>query len=74
MRVRLPQRPGSFGHVATVIGETGAILGAIDLVRVEKGMKIRDIASAVATAVAEAAQASGVARRPRRPARTSTSR
>jgi malate dehydrogenase (oxaloacetate-decarboxylating) len=43
MRVRLPQRPGSFGQVATVIGETGAILGAIDLVRVEKGMKIRDI-------------------------------
>jgi malate dehydrogenase (oxaloacetate-decarboxylating) len=28
----------------------------------------RDVASAVATAVAEAAQASGVARRPRRPA------
>jgi malate dehydrogenase (oxaloacetate-decarboxylating) len=43
MRVSLPQRPGSFAHVATVIGETGAILGAIDLVRIEKGMKIRDI-------------------------------
>ena len=43
MRVRLPQRPGSFGQVATVIGGTGATLGAIDLVRVEKGMKIRDI-------------------------------
>jgi malate dehydrogenase (oxaloacetate-decarboxylating) len=43
MRVRLPQRAGSFGLVATVIGKTGAILGAIDLVRVEKGMKIRDI-------------------------------
>jgi malate dehydrogenase (oxaloacetate-decarboxylating) len=43
MRVRLPQRPGSFAQVATVIGETGAILGAIDLVRVEKGMKVRDI-------------------------------
>ncbi len=43
MRVRLPQRPGSFGHVATAIGETGAILGAIDLVRVERGVKIRDI-------------------------------
>jgi malate dehydrogenase (oxaloacetate-decarboxylating) len=43
MRVRLSQRPGSFGHVATVIGETGATLGAIDLVRVEKGMKVRDI-------------------------------
>jgi malate dehydrogenase (oxaloacetate-decarboxylating) len=43
MRVRLPQRPGAFGQVATAIGETGAILGAIDIVRVEKGMKIRDI-------------------------------
>ena len=43
MRVRLPQRPGAFAQVATVIGETGAILGAIDLVRVEKGTKIRDI-------------------------------
>src|SRR3712207_6627627 len=35
MRVRLPQRPGLFGLVATAIGNTGAILGAIDLVRVE---------------------------------------
>jgi malate dehydrogenase (oxaloacetate-decarboxylating) len=43
MRVRLPQRPGAFGQVATTIGSTGAILGAIDLVRVEKGMKLRDI-------------------------------
>jgi malate dehydrogenase (oxaloacetate-decarboxylating) len=43
MRVRLPHRPGAFGQVATAIGETGAILGAIDLVRVEKGMKVRDI-------------------------------
>ena len=43
MRVCLPQRPGAFGQVATAIGETGAILGAIDLVRVEQGMKIRDI-------------------------------
>jgi Malic enzyme, N-terminal domain/Malic enzyme, NAD binding domain len=43
MRVRLSPRPGSFGRVATAIGETGATLGAIDLVRVEKGMKIRDI-------------------------------
>jgi malate dehydrogenase (oxaloacetate-decarboxylating) len=33
MRVRLPQRPGAFGQVASAIGETGAILGATDLVR-----------------------------------------
>jgi malate dehydrogenase (oxaloacetate-decarboxylating) len=45
MRVRLPQRPGSFGQVATAIGTTGATLGAIDLVRGETGMaiQIRDI-------------------------------
>jgi malate dehydrogenase (oxaloacetate-decarboxylating) len=43
MRVRLPQRPGAFGQVATAIGDVGAILGAIDLVRVERGMKVRDI-------------------------------
>src|SRR5919107_1874359 len=35
MRVRLPQQPGTFGRVASTIGETGGILGAIDLVRVE---------------------------------------
>ena len=48
MRVHLPQRPGAFGQVATAIGETGAIIGAIDLVRVEKGMRIqiRDITMA----------------------------
>ena len=43
MRVRLPQRPGSFGQVASAIGSTGGILGAIDLVRVERGTKLRDI-------------------------------
>jgi malate dehydrogenase (oxaloacetate-decarboxylating) len=43
MRVRLPQRPGAFGQVAMAIGSTGAILGAIDLVLVERGCKLRDI-------------------------------
>ena len=43
IRARLPQRPGAFGQVATTIGNTGAILGAIDLVRVEKSTKVRDI-------------------------------
>src|SRR5919202_6745442 len=48
MRVRLPQRPGSFGRVASAIGETGAILGAIDLVRVEEGHVVRDVTVACA--------------------------
>jgi malate dehydrogenase (oxaloacetate-decarboxylating) len=43
IRARLPSRAGAFGQVATTIGNTGAILGAIDLVKVEKGMKVREI-------------------------------
>ncbi len=43
LRVRIPQEPGSFGRVASAIGSTGAILGAIDLVRVENGEVIRDV-------------------------------
>ena len=43
IRASLPSRPGAFGQVATAIGNTGAILGAIDLVKVEKGMKVREI-------------------------------
>jgi malate dehydrogenase (oxaloacetate-decarboxylating) len=43
MRVRLAQKPGAFARVAGAIGETGAILGAIDLVRVEKGRVVRDV-------------------------------
>ena len=48
MRVRLPQRPGSFGRVASAIGETGGILGAIDLVRVENQGVVRDVTVACA--------------------------
>jgi malate dehydrogenase (oxaloacetate-decarboxylating) len=43
MRVRQRQRPGAFARVAGAIGETGAILGAIDLVRAERGEVIRDV-------------------------------
>jgi malate dehydrogenase (oxaloacetate-decarboxylating) len=43
MRVRQGQRPGAFARVAGAIGETGAILGAIDLVRVEGGEVVRDV-------------------------------
>ena len=43
LRVRLPDAAGSFARVATVIGAQGASLGSIDLVRVERGHKIRDI-------------------------------
>ncbi len=43
MRVRQRQRPGAFARVAGAIGETGAILGAIDLVRTERGEVVRDV-------------------------------
>jgi malate dehydrogenase (oxaloacetate-decarboxylating) len=43
MRVRLQQRPGAFARVASAIGETGSILGAIDLVRVEGSEVLRDV-------------------------------
>ena len=37
MRIELRQLPGAFAQVAGAIGNEGAILGAIDLVRVDKG-------------------------------------
>src|ERR671933_1095962 len=43
IRLRIPQRPGSFAKVAAAIGNAGAILGGIDLVRVEGHQVIRDI-------------------------------
>jgi malate dehydrogenase (oxaloacetate-decarboxylating) len=43
LRVRIPQRPGSFARVASAIGNAGAILGGIDLVRVEGHQVTRDI-------------------------------
>jgi malate dehydrogenase (oxaloacetate-decarboxylating) len=43
IRVRLSDAPGSFAELATAIGQAGGSLGAIDLVRVDKGTKIRDV-------------------------------
>src|SRR3954467_15125742 len=43
MRLELPQRPGAFAAVANVIGNEGAILGAIDLVRVDQRGVTRDV-------------------------------
>jgi malate dehydrogenase (oxaloacetate-decarboxylating) len=48
MRVRLEQTPGSFARVAAAIGATGAILGAIDIVRVEGHEVVRDVTVACA--------------------------
>jgi malate dehydrogenase (oxaloacetate-decarboxylating) len=43
IRVRLADRPGAFGELATAIGEAGGLLDAIDLVRVEGHSKVRDV-------------------------------
>jgi malate dehydrogenase (oxaloacetate-decarboxylating) len=43
LRVRLENRPGSFAAVARAIGEADGLLGAIDLVRIERATKIRDV-------------------------------
>jgi malate dehydrogenase (oxaloacetate-decarboxylating) len=43
LRVSIPQRPGSFAEVASAIGSAGALIGGIDLVRVESGYQVRDI-------------------------------
>ena len=43
LRVHLPDSPGSFARLAQAIGDAGGLLGAIDLVRVEPGMKVRDV-------------------------------
>jgi malate dehydrogenase (oxaloacetate-decarboxylating) len=43
LRVDLDNRPGSFARLAEAIGEADGLLGAIDLVRVEHGKKVRDV-------------------------------
>ena len=43
LRVHLENHPGAFARLATTIGDAGGLLGAIDLVRVEHGKKIRDV-------------------------------
>ncbi len=43
IRVRLSDAPGSFARLAKAIGDAGGSFGAIDLVRVDKGTKVRDV-------------------------------
>src|ERR1043165_157473 len=50
LRVHLNDRPGAFADVARAIGDAGGNLGAIDLVRVEQGKKVRDITVDAASA------------------------
>jgi malate dehydrogenase (oxaloacetate-decarboxylating) len=43
IRVRIHNHPGAFARLAATIGEAGGLLGAIDLVRVERTTKLRDV-------------------------------
>src|SRR5262245_25911263 len=43
MRLHLPQHGDTFARVADAIARSGAMLGAIDLVRVEREMVVRDV-------------------------------
>ena len=43
IRVHVDDRPGAFADLARAIGDAGGDLGAIDLVRVEHGKKVRDV-------------------------------
>ena len=43
LRLRLDNQPGTFARVAEAVGDAGGLLGSIDLVRVERGTKIRDV-------------------------------
>jgi malate dehydrogenase (oxaloacetate-decarboxylating) len=43
MRLHLPQTSGAFARVAHAIGEAEALLGAVDLVRVEAHEVVRDV-------------------------------
>jgi malate dehydrogenase (oxaloacetate-decarboxylating) len=43
LRLHLDNRPGAFARLAGAIGDAGGLLGAIDLVGVEHGKKIRDV-------------------------------
>jgi hypothetical protein len=54
LRVRLDDRPGSFADLARAIADAGGLLGAIDLVRVNPGVKTRDV-SVLASDAAHAA-------------------
>jgi malate dehydrogenase (oxaloacetate-decarboxylating) len=43
LRAHLDDRPGAFADLARAIADAGGLLGAIDLVRVERGKKVRDV-------------------------------
>ena len=43
LRLKIQNEPGLFARAVTAIGEAGANVGAIDIVRYEQGFVVRDI-------------------------------
>jgi malate dehydrogenase (oxaloacetate-decarboxylating) len=43
IRCQIDNRPGMLGQIATAIGESGGDIGAIDIVRADRGVLVRDI-------------------------------
>ena len=43
LRVEFPHQAGSLGKILTVVGEVGALVGAVDIVRIGEKRTIRDI-------------------------------
>ncbi len=64
IRARIPDQPGMFAQVAQVIGESGGNLGAIDLVDVKQGYKVRDITVSVGNEEQESAVAEAIRKVP----------
>jgi malate dehydrogenase (oxaloacetate-decarboxylating) len=43
LRVEFPHRPGALGKILTAVGDAGALVGAVDIVRIGELRTIRDI-------------------------------
>jgi malate dehydrogenase (oxaloacetate-decarboxylating) len=64
MRVEMPNEPGAFGTVASLIGEAGGVVGAVDVRSVTRQSTVRDFTVQVASQnVADAVRAA-VSRHP----------
>ncbi|MBV8363418.1 MAG: NAD-dependent malic enzyme, partial [Candidatus Eremiobacteraeota bacterium] len=43
MRLEMPNEPGSFGMLASAIGDAGGIIGAVDMGSVSRSVVVRDV-------------------------------
>ncbi|TAM88016.1 NAD-dependent malic enzyme [bacterium] len=64
MRVEMPNEPGAFGTVASLIGEAGGVVGAVDVRSVTRLSTVRDFTVQVASQNAADAVLAAVSRLP----------